>query len=82
MKKLNAKRLAALAMTLVMLLGVLTACGDKAASGSVASSAAAGTYTAGTYSATATGINTTTPVTVTMTFSADAITDVQIDVAN
>ena len=44
--------------------------------------AAAGTYTAGTYSATATGINTTTPVTVTMTFSADAITDVQIDVAN
>ena len=30
MKKLNAKRLAALAMTLVMLLGVLTACGDKA----------------------------------------------------
>ena len=41
-----------------------------------------GTYTAGTYSATATGINTTTPVTVTMTFSADAITDVQIDVAN
>ena len=63
--------------------GLLTACGDKAASGSVASSAAAaGTYTAGTYSATATGINTTTPVTVTMTFSADAITDVQIDVAN
>ena len=60
--------------------GLLTACGDKAASGSVASSA--GTYTAGTYSATATGINTTTPVTVTMTFSADAITDVQIDVAN
>ena len=60
--------------------GLLTACGDKAASGSVA--AAAGTYTAGTYSATATGINTATPVTVTMTFSADAITDVQIDVAN
>ena len=55
--------------------GLLTACGDKAASGSVASSAAAGTYTAGTYSATATGINTTTPVTVTMTFSADAITE-------
>ena len=60
--------------------GLLTACGDKAASGSVASSAAAGTYTAGTYSATATGINTTTPVTVTMTFSADAITDVQSEV--
>ena len=60
--------------------GLLTACGDKAASSSVAASAV-GTYTAGTYSATATGINTTTPVTVTMTFSADAITDVQIDVA-
>ena len=29
MKKLNVKRLAALAMTLVMLLGVLTACGSK-----------------------------------------------------
>lgn len=53
--------------------GLLAGCGN---------SAAAGTYTAGTYSATATGINTTTPVTVTMTFNADTITDVQIDVAN
>ncbi|MFR6697935.1 MAG: FMN-binding protein [Faecalibacterium sp.] len=58
--------------------GLLAGCGNSAASGSTA----AGTYTAGTYSATATGINTTTPVTVTMTFNADAITDVQIDVAN
>ena len=58
------------------------AAGLLAGCGSASSSAAAGTYTAGTYSATATGINTTTPVTVTMTFSADAITDVQIDVAN
>ena len=57
--------------------GLLTACGDKAASGSVAASAA-GTYTVGTYSATATGINTATPVTVTMTFSEDAITDCKI----
>ena len=62
--------------------GLLAGCGNNAASGSTAASTAAGTYTAGTYSATATGINTTTPVTVTMTFSADAITDVQIDVAN
>ena len=62
--------------------GLLAGCGNSAASGSTAASTAAGTYTAGTYSATATGINTTTPVTVTMTFSADAITDVQIDVAN
>ena len=58
--------------------GLLAGCGNSGAS----SSTAAGTYTAGTYSATATGINTATPVTVTMTFSADAITDVQIDVAN
>ena len=57
--------------------GLLAGCGNSAASGSTAASTAAGTYTAGTYSATATGINTTTPVTVTMTFSADAITDVQ-----
>ena len=62
--------------------GLLAGCGNSAASGSTAASTAAGTYTAGTYSATATGINTTTPVTVTMTFNADTITDVQIDVAN
>ena len=62
--------------------GLLAGCGNSAASSSTAASTAAGTYTAGTYSATATGINTATPVTVTMTFSADAITDVQIDVAN
>ena len=62
--------------------GLLAGCGNSAAAGSTAASTAAGTYTAGTYSATATGINTATPVTVTMTFSADAITDVQIDVAN
>ncbi|MBQ1493101.1 MAG: FAD-binding protein [Blautia sp.] len=38
-----------------------------------------GTYTPGTYSATAKGME--SDVTVTMTFSADAITDVQIDVS-
>ena len=68
----DASRLVALAFGLA-----LAGCGSSASS-----STAAGTYTAGTYSATATGINTATPVTVTMTFSADAITDVQIDVAN
>ena len=63
--------------------GLLAGCGNSAAAGSsTAASTAAGIYTAGTYSATATGINTTTPVTVTMTFNADTITDVQIDVAN
>ena len=46
--------------------GLLAGCGNSAAAGSTT---AAGTYTAGTYSATATGINTTTPVTVTMTFN-------------
>ena len=60
--------------------GLLTACGDKAASGSVASSAAAaGTYTAGTYTGTATGIG---EVKVTMTFSETAITEVVIDASN
>ena len=49
------------------------AAGLLAGCGSASSSTAAGTYTAGTYSATATGINTTTPVTVTMTFNADTI---------
>ena len=39
------------------------AAGLLAGCGSASSSTAAGTYTAGTYSATATGINTATPVT-------------------
>ena len=41
--------------------------------------AAAGMYTPGTYSATARGME--SEVTVTMTFDADAITDVKIDVS-
>ena len=72
------KKTLAILLSAVMMLGLLAGCGNSAAAGSTA----AGTYTAGTYSATATGINTTTPVTVTMTFNADTITDVQIDVAN
>jgi FMN-binding domain./TAT (twin-arginine translocation) pathway signal sequence. len=45
---------------------------------SKAEKAAAGMYTPGTYSATARGME--SEVTVTMTFDADAITDVKIDV--
>lgn len=59
--------------------GVLGSCSsDTAVSGS-ASSGAAGTYTSGTYSATSKGIS--SDVTVTMTFDADKITDVKIDVS-
>lgn len=55
----------------------LTACG-KTADSAAASSAASGTYVPGTYSATATGMGT---VTVTMTFDANSITDVKVDVS-
>ena len=47
--------------------------------GQVGLAEAAGTYTPGTYSATATGMG---EVKVTMTFDAENITDVQIDVSN
>lgn len=60
----------------------LSACQSASSSSAAASSAASnGVYTPGTYSATATGLNTTTPVTVTMTFSENAITDAKIDVS-
>lgn len=63
--------------------GMLSACcggTDTGADSSAAadSTAAAGTYIPGTYSATAKGTGT---VTVTMTFDAESITDVQIDVS-
>ena len=61
--------------------GALAAC--EAGSSSVAASSAAagsGTYIPGTYSAEATGIG-ANPVKVTMTFDAEKITDVQIDVS-
>ena len=57
--------------------GALAACNSAASSSTAATGDAI--YTAGTYTGTATGIG---EVKVTMTFSADAITDVQIDVAN
>ena len=57
--------------------GALAAC--QAGSSSTAASAS-GTYTPGTYSAEATGIG-STPVKVTMTFDAEKITDIEIDVS-
>ena len=54
-------------------------CGsDDAAAATETPAAAAGTYTPGTYSATAQGIGT---VKVTMTFDAESITDIDIDVS-
>ena len=57
--------------------GALAACQSGT---TAASSGASGTYTPGTYTAEATGIG-STPVKVTMTFDAEKITDVQIDVS-
>ena len=56
----------------------VTAAGLAACNGASSSSSAAGLYTPGTYSATATGMGT---VTVTMTFDANSITDVKVDVS-
>lgn len=55
----------------------LTAC-SAPSSGAASTAAASGTYTPGTYSATAQGIGT---VKVTMTFDAESITDVVLDVS-
>ena len=60
--------------------GVLAACEAASSSVAASSSAAAGVYTPGTYTAEATGIG-ANPITVTMTFDAEKITDVQIDVS-
>ena len=64
--------------------GILGGCGDNSQSGSGSSSvpasgAARGTYTPGTYSATSAGFS--SDVTVTMTFDAERITDMQVDVS-
>lgn len=61
--------------------GVLTACNTAPSSSAAASSTAAvsGIYTAGTYSATAKGYQ--SYITVTMTFSADAITACEVNAA-
>lgn len=60
------------------LAGVLSACGSDPET-TPTPEAAKGTYTPGTYSATAQGYD--SEVTVTMTFDAENITDVQIDVS-
>src|SRR5699024_8336156 len=60
--------------------GALAACESAASSAASSGAGAAGTYVPGTYTAEATGIG-SQPVTVTMTFDAEKITDVQIDVS-
>ena len=57
--------------------GALVGCSGSSGSSSTAS--ASGTYTPGSYSATSKGIS--SDVTVTMTFDAESITDVTIDVS-
>lgn len=85
MKKISRKdflRSAIAGATGLTVAGLLGGCSSDTAapsSASTASSAAAGTYTAGTYSATSKGIS--SDVTVTMTFDAESITDVKIDVS-
>lgn len=64
-------------LTVASLLGGCSS--DTAVASSASSAAPAGTYTAGTYSATSKGIS--SDVTVTMTFDAERITDVKIDVS-
>ena len=59
-------------------LSALTGCSGAASSSVAASSAAAGLYTPGTYTASAKGIGS---VKVTMTFDANSITDVQLDLS-
>ena len=78
-KKISRKNFLKLASATVMggmAAGALTAC--NSASSSTASSTASGTYIPGTYTASAQGIG---EVKVTMTFDAEKITDVQLDVS-
>ena len=81
MKKISRKgflKVAAAAAMSGVTASALAAC-NAGSSSSTAASTGEAIYTPGTYTGTATGIG---EVKVTMTFSADAITDVQIDVAN
>ena len=70
-------KLAATAAMSGVTAGALTACGNSASSSSAAASGAA-VYTPGTYTAKATGMG---EVTVSMTFTENAITDVTVDTA-
>lgn len=79
-KKISRKgflKAAAAAAMSGMTAGALAAC-NSAASQATSASAPRGTYIPGTYSATANGIST---VTVTMTFDAESITDVELDLS-
>lgn len=79
-KKITRKNFLKLASATVMsgvAAGALSACGSTSSS-AAASSAPAGTYIPGTYTASAQGIG---EVKVTMTFDAEKITDVQLDVS-
>ena len=81
MKKISRSgflKLAAAAAMSGVTAGALTACGNSASSSSAAASSAA-VYTPGTYTAKATGMG---EVTVSMTFTENAITDVMVDTAN
>ena len=81
MKKISRSgflKLAAAAAMSGVTAGALTACGNSASSSSAAASGAA-VYTPGTYTAKATGMG---EVTVSMTFTENAITDVTVDTAN
>ena len=83
MKKISRKgflKIAAAAAMSGVTAGALSAC-NSSSSSAAASTAASGAsvYTAGTYTATAKGMN---DVTVTMTFSETAITEVKVDTAN
>lgn len=83
-KKISRKSFLKLASATVMssvTAGALAACSgasDSAAASTASSAAASGTYIPGTYTASAQGIG---EVTVTMTFDAEKITDVKLDVS-
>ena len=84
MKKISRKgflKIAAAAAMSGVTAGALTACNSSSSSAAASSAASTGAsvYTAGTYTATAKGMN---DVTVTMTFSESAITEVKVDTAN
>lgn len=81
MKKISRQGFLKLASATVMsgvTAGALAAC-NSAGSGTASSAAGAAVYTPGTYTATATGMG---EVTVRMTFTENAITEVTVDTAN
>lgn len=82
MKKISRQGFLKLASATVMsgvTAGALAACSGSGSSTAAASDAGAAVYTPGTYTATATGMG---EVTVRMTFTENAITEVTVDTAN